>query len=139
MQGHSGCGFVFFFKQKTAYEMRISDWSSDVCSSDLWTRGKVLGGSTSVNGLMYVRGQPADFDEIAEQTSADWSWQHIGAAYRAMECHELGSDATRRDCGPLRITMPPEKSELTEAMIAAGVSMGRAEERRVGKGGVRTL
>src|SRR3546814_10048506 len=29
--------FVFFFKQKTAYEMRISDWSSDVCSSDLWT------------------------------------------------------------------------------------------------------
>src|SRR3546814_9994044 len=29
------CGFVFFFKQKTAYEMRISDWSSDVCSSDL--------------------------------------------------------------------------------------------------------
>src|SRR3546814_11393061 len=30
------CCFVFFFKQKTAYEMRISDWSSDVCSSDLW-------------------------------------------------------------------------------------------------------
>src|SRR3546814_1085504 len=32
------CVFFFFFKQKTAYEMRISDWSSDVCSSDLWTR-----------------------------------------------------------------------------------------------------
>src|SRR3546814_9218616 len=32
------CGFFFFFKQKTAYEMRISDWSSDVCSSDLCTR-----------------------------------------------------------------------------------------------------
>src|SRR3546814_13176934 len=78
--------------------------------SEPWTRGKVLGGSTSVNGLMYVRGQPADFDEIAEQTSADWSWQHIGAAYRAMECHELGCDATR----------------------------GRAEGRSVGKGGGST-
>src|SRR3546814_13089206 len=33
--------WFFFFKQKTAYEMRISDWSSDVCSSDLWTTGKV--------------------------------------------------------------------------------------------------
>src|SRR3546814_2100506 len=34
------CSFFFFFKQKTAYEMRISDWSSDVCSSDLGTVGK---------------------------------------------------------------------------------------------------
>src|SRR3546814_12990797 len=67
--------------------------------SEPWTRGKVLGGSTSVNGLMYVRGQPADFDEIAEQTSADWSWQHIGAAYRAMECHELGSRSEERRVG----------------------------------------
>src|SRR3546814_7773897 len=39
---HLGCIFslVFFFKQKTAYEMRISDWSSDVCSSDLYQKGK---------------------------------------------------------------------------------------------------
>src|SRR3546814_9667380 len=36
----SVCFFLFFFKQKTAYEMRISDWSSDVCSSDLWFRLK---------------------------------------------------------------------------------------------------
>src|SRR3546814_6207648 len=36
MCGFSGCIFFFFFKQKTAYEMRISDWSSDVCSSDLF-------------------------------------------------------------------------------------------------------
>src|SRR3546814_3554362 len=37
------CDFCFFFKQKTAYEMRISDWSSDVCSSDLWRDGGDLG------------------------------------------------------------------------------------------------
>src|SRR3546814_395379 len=39
----SSCFFIFFFKQKTAYEMRISDWSSDVCSSDLPTGGEVPG------------------------------------------------------------------------------------------------
>jgi len=92
--------------------------------SEPWARGKVLGGSTSVNGLMYVRGQPEDFDEIAAQTSDDWSWQHIGAAYKALENHQLGADATRGDSGPLRITMPDEKSALTDAMVAAGVQMG---------------
>ncbi|WP_028080685.1 GMC family oxidoreductase [Solimonas soli] len=94
--------------------------------SEPWARGKVLGGSTSVNGLMYVRGQPADFDEIAAQTSDDWSWQHIGAAYRALENHQLGADATgtRGDAGPLRITLSDEKSALTEAMVKAGVQMG---------------
>src|SRR3546814_986365 len=41
--------FVFFFKQKTAYEMRISDWSSDVCSSDLWPSRATAVGSTSTS------------------------------------------------------------------------------------------
>src|SRR3546814_1144307 len=43
--------FFFFFKQKTAYEMRISDWSSDVCSSDLGFQIKVYQGSTDVSAL----------------------------------------------------------------------------------------
>ena len=58
----------------------------DACTagqSEVWVRGRVLGGSSSVNGMMYVRGQPADFDEIAELSSADWSWEKIGAAYAA--------------------------------------------------------
>src|SRR3546814_5663617 len=40
------CCLLFFFKQKTAYEMRISDWSSDVCSSDLWLLPSPIGGCT---------------------------------------------------------------------------------------------
>lgn len=91
---------------------------------EYWLRGKVLGGSTSVNGMMYVRGQPADFDAIAASSSDDWSWQHIGPAYAAMEAHELGADATRGAKGPLRISMPVMKTKLTEAMIAAGVALG---------------
>jgi len=93
-------------------------------ASESWLRGKVMGGSSSINGMMYVRGQPADFDAIAEQSSEDWSWQHIGAAYRALESHELGADRTRGDQGPLKVTLPTMRDRLSEAMIEAGVSLG---------------
>jgi choline dehydrogenase len=91
---------------------------------EVWARGRVMGGSSSVNGMMYVRGQPADFNEIAAQSSNDWSWQHIGPAYKAIESHELGADETRGDSGPMRISMPDRRGRLTEAMIEAGVTMG---------------
>jgi choline dehydrogenase-like flavoprotein len=91
---------------------------------EIWARGRVIGGSTSINGMMYVRGQPADFEEIAQQSSDDWSWPHIATAYRALESHELGADATRGDSGPLHVTLPDRRNSLTEAMIEAGVAMG---------------
>src|SRR3546814_3051130 len=47
------CVFVFFFKQKTAYEVRISDWSSDVCSSDL--QAKIFNESTVLNGIILTK------------------------------------------------------------------------------------
>lgn len=92
--------------------------------SEVWVRGRVLGGSTSVNGMMYVRGQPADFEAIAELSSDDWRWEHIQAAYRALEDHELGGDETRGAGGPLKISMPTLKDKLSAAQIAAGEAMG---------------
>ncbi|MFM6853083.1 MAG: GMC family oxidoreductase [Sphingopyxis sp.] len=89
-----------------------------------WVRGRVLGGSSAVNGMMYVRGQPADFAAIAELSSADWDWPHIEQAYCAMENHELGAAPYRGQGGPLNISMPTMRDELSEAQIAAGVAMG---------------
>jgi choline dehydrogenase-like flavoprotein len=91
---------------------------------EVWVRGRVLGGSSSINGMMYVRGQPADYDGIAELTSEDWNWRHIGAAYAALEAHELGAAATRGANGPLKITVPNQRDVLTEAMLEAGQNMG---------------
>ena len=99
----------------------------DACTADqseVWVRGRVLGGSSSINGMMYVRGQPADFDALAELTSDDWNWAHIGAAYRQLENHELGAAATRGDRGPLKVTMPTLRDPLSEAQISAGEAMG---------------
>ncbi|HLZ82544.1 MAG TPA: GMC family oxidoreductase N-terminal domain-containing protein [Caulobacteraceae bacterium] len=93
-------------------------------ASEVWVRGRVLGGSSSINGMMYVRGQPADFDAIAELTSDDWSWEHIGAAYAALETHELGAGETRGDKGPIHVTLPHLRDALSEAQIAAGYAMG---------------
>jgi choline dehydrogenase-like flavoprotein len=96
--------------------------------SEMWVRGRVLGGSSSVNGMMYVRGQPADFDTIAGLSSDDWSWEHIAQAYRALENHELGAAPTRGDKGPLRVSMPTMRDKLSEAQIAAGETMGWARK-----------
>ncbi|MCC2601967.1 GMC family oxidoreductase [Sphingopyxis yananensis] len=92
--------------------------------SEAWVRGRVLGGSSSINGMMYVRGQPADFDAIAECSSPDWNWAHIGAAYQAIENHEMGAAPTRGDSGPLKISMPTQRLPISDAQIAAGQAMG---------------
>ncbi|WP_077032929.1 GMC family oxidoreductase [Pelomonas sp. KK5] len=96
-----------------------------------WVRGRVMGGSTSINGLMWVRGQPADFDLLASTTSADWNWARIGAAYAAMENHELGKGDTRGDAGPQRISMPARRDPLLDRLIASATAMGLPEQRDV--------
>ena len=92
--------------------------------AETWARGRVMGGSSSLNGLMYVRGQPSDFNEIAEQSSEDWRWEHIGAAYESLEQHQLGAGPCRGSDGPLKISMADRHTPLTDAMVAAGAEMG---------------
>ena len=97
------------------------------CTNDkqeFWVRGKTLGGSSAINGMMYVRGQAADYDALAAVTSDDWDWKHIGAAYQALESHELGAAETRGASGPLHISMPTLHDALTDAAIQAGVGLG---------------
>jgi len=109
-------------KHLWAYASRPDECTAG--QSEVWVRGRVLGGSSSVNGMMYVRGQPADFDSIAELSSDDWSWEKIGAAYAAMEDHELGAAGTRGAGGPLKVTLPTLRDRLSEAQIAAGEALG---------------
>ncbi len=96
--------------------------SNDVAES--WARGRTLGGSSAVNGMVYVRGQAADFQALADIAGDEWGWDRIGAAYKAMEGHELGPARTRGGDGPLRISMPTIRTKLTEAVISAGQALG---------------
>ncbi|MEZ5734590.1 MAG: GMC family oxidoreductase N-terminal domain-containing protein [Novosphingobium sp.] len=91
---------------------------------DIWLRGKLLGGSSSVNGMVWVRGQPADYEALAAQTSGDWGWETFSRAYEEIEAHELGPGPARGGSGPLRISLPTTKNALTEAINGAGDAMG---------------
>ncbi len=104
------------------YEIEAQQSTNDM--PEVWARGKGLGGSSAVNGMVYVRGQSADYNALAELTSEDWNWAHIGPAYSEMESHELGAAETRGCQGPLRISLPDMKSKLTEAILNAGASLG---------------
>lgn len=96
-------------------------------NAEPWVRGKTLGGSSAINGMMYVRGQDADYDEMARIAGDDWSWRHIGQAYRELEHHELGAAPTRGDKGFLRLTVP-KRDRLIDAAIAAGERLGLARK-----------
>jgi len=93
---------------------------------EVWARGRTLGGSSAVNGMVYVRGAAADYDRLAALTSEDWNWTNIGAAFRALEAHELGDGPARGGSGPLRISLPEFRSRLTDAVMAAGTALGLA-------------
>ncbi len=89
-----------------------------------WIRGRTLGGSSAVNGMVYVRGQPEDYDGWAASGLTDWSWQHMLASFKAIENHELGADEMRGVGGPLDVSVFPGRQVLCDAVIAAGVEMG---------------
>jgi choline dehydrogenase len=93
-------------------------------TSEVWTRGRTLGGSSAINGMMYVRGHASDFDDLADLTSTDWNWERIAAAYAALETHELGPAVARGGNGPLHVSLPKSRSRLGEALIGACVAMG---------------
>ena len=64
-------------------------------------RGKVLGGSSSINGLVYVRGNPLDFDRWQEEGAQGWAYRDVLPYFRRAEKRTAGGDAYRGDSGPL--------------------------------------
>lgn len=93
--------------------------------AEIWPRGKVLGGSSAVNGMMYLRGHPADYEEWRQQGGGRWGWADMSAAFRAIERHTLGQAANRGSEGPLHILDRPQgRLPVCEDFIAAGEGVG---------------
>ena len=97
-------------------------------AGESWARGRVLGGSSAVNGMVWVHGEAANYEKLATLAGPDWSWAHIREAYRALEGHQLGDGPARGGKGSLRISLSEYRSKLTEAMIAAGEALGLRRE-----------
>ena len=92
-----------------------------------WPRGKVLGGSSSINAMVYSRGQKSDFDEWLAMGNPGWGWPEVLAAYRRLEDHDLGASEWHGAGGPLHITTIDRHAHpLSRVFIAAAEESGLA-------------
>jgi choline dehydrogenase-like flavoprotein len=93
-------------------------------AQEVWVRGRGLGGSSAINGMIWIRGQAADYEEWQRLGATGWGWSTMREAFRAIEDHELGDDGLRGVGGPVRVSAGKYRYPLTEALIAAGEQMG---------------
>jgi len=94
--------------------------------SDFWLKGRMLGGSSSINGMVYMRGFPADYDRWEALGCGGWGWSSMGRCFRALENHQLGGVDGRGEAGPLRVSMSAS-GKLQRATIAAAEQAGTPE------------
>ena len=88
-------------------------------------RGKMLGGSSSINGMVFVRGQPQDYDHWAQLGNRGWSYQDVLPIFRKMESYSGGDDEFRGRSGPLRVNdTPTDISPLHRRMIQSAEKIG---------------
>ena len=91
---------------------------------EFWVRGKTLGGSSSVNGMVYNRGQRADWDALAELGNPGWGWDDMLGVFLTIEDNPHGASEVRGAGGPLCVSTAEGGDPLLEDVITAGTELG---------------
>ena len=89
-----------------------------------WPRGRVLGGSSAINGLIYIRGQADDFNDWAQRGNPGWSWPDVLPAFRAVEAQARGESEFHGAAGGLGVEDPDVRLELVARFVEAGRQAG---------------
>jgi len=116
-----------------AYKDPSINWNYDTepepeCDNRLidLPRGKVIGGSSSINSMVYMRGHPLDYDRWAEEHNLiEWSYAHCLPYFKRCESSDRGADNWRGDSGPLGVTKGKLPNPLYDALIEAGKQSGQ--------------
>lgn len=108
--------------------------AEDMPAREVWVRGKGLGGSSSVNGMIYIRGQAEDYDAWAEEAGDAWNWREMKRVFRDLEDHDLGRSEDRGAGGPLPVSSGRYRYPLSEAMVEAGAQLGLPRKRDLNDG-----
>ncbi|MCB1395097.1 MAG: GMC family oxidoreductase N-terminal domain-containing protein, partial [Rhodobacteraceae bacterium] len=87
-------------------------------------RGRVLGGSSSINGMCWIRGHARDYDGWAQRGCTGWGWVDVLPYFRRAESYDGGADAFRGGDGPMRATRPKVENPLARAFLEAGRQAG---------------
>jgi choline dehydrogenase len=89
-------------------------------------RGRGLGGSSSINGMVYVRGHALDYERWVTEGARGWSFAEVLPYFKRIESHETGGDPWHGDSGPVRIERPATLHPINEAFLEAGEQAGYA-------------
>ncbi|XP_067907824.1 choline dehydrogenase, mitochondrial [Heterodontus francisci] len=89
-----------------------------------WPRGRVWGGSSSLNAMVYIRGHAEDYNRWERQGATGWDYDHCLPYFRKAQCHELGADMYRGGNGPLHVSRGKTKHPLHVAFLEAGQQAG---------------
>ena len=89
-----------------------------------WVRGKGLGGSSSVNGMVYNRGHRADYDALERLGNPGWGWDDMLPVFKRIEDNELGASDVRGAGGPLHVSTVDGTTPLLEDVLTAGTQLG---------------
>ena len=87
-------------------------------------RGKVLGGSSAINGLVWVRGQPLDYDTWAQMGARGWSWRDVAPVFDRIEDFGGTGITSRGKGGPLHVSVVPDQNPLYDALFEAAAEAG---------------
>ena len=89
-----------------------------------WPRGRLIGGSSSVNAMVYMRGQSADYDHWRQLGNAGWSYDDVLPYFKKAECHELLHDSFHGADGPLNVAERPYTNPLSHVFVEAAQQAG---------------
>ena len=119
-------GYGKTYHQKAVNWMYMTEPSPDADNKpSYWPRGKVLGGSSSINAMVYVRGNPRDFDEWSELGNSGWSYNEVLPYFRKMESWQNGADTYRGGDGPLKISeVSSQLHPLCDNFLSAAKEIG---------------
>jgi len=119
-------GYGKTFHQKAVNWMYMTEPSADAGNRpSYWPRGKVLGGSSSINAMVYVRGNPKDFDDWHEAGNPGWSFDELLPYFKRMETWQHGGDDYRGGDGPLKVSdVSSQLHPLCKNFISAAKEIG---------------
>lgn len=110
-----------------AYSVKQARPGAAAATPETWIRGKGLGGSSAINGMIWSRGHAVDYDNWGRMGCEGWNWPVMNEAFKALEDHQLGAGPHRGVHGPVTISPGTFRYPLTDAMLAAGRALGLTE------------
>ncbi|PZQ74696.1 MAG: choline dehydrogenase [Variovorax paradoxus] len=116
--------FRSIYDRRFSWQFEVEPQAETGHRSIVWPRGRVLGGSSAINGLIYIRGQRADFDDWAAAGATGWSYRDLLPLFKKSECYAGGENAYHGGSGELGVSDLRNDHPYCEAWLAAGAQAG---------------